>query len=347
MPERPRDPRRALPRRAGRLAPGGALAVRVEGQRAVGARDRRAPAGAARRGVPRLRGRRRHRPAAARCAGRRRAEVVPTAEDVLLDPAEVEQVVVAELGGSSLYASRFRECAARALLLPRRDPRRRTPLWQQRQRASQLLTVAGRYEQFPVTLEAMRECVQDVYDLPGLRDADGRRAGPRGAGRRGGHPLAVAVRAQPAVRLRGDVPLRGRRTAGRTSRRGALAGLHAAGRVAGVRGDPRAARSGGAGRGRGVAAAARPRAARPRRRGRRRPAPLRRRPHHRRGGRPRRPRGVARRAGARAAGHPRAHRRRGALPADRGRGPGARRVGRRPAGRRARDVHRAGGRSAR
>ncbi len=97
------------------------------------------------------------------------AEVVPTAEDVLLDPAEVEQIVVAELGGSSLYAARFRECAARALLLPRRDPRRRTPLWQQRQRASQLLAVAGRYEQFPVTLEAMRECVQDVYDLPGLR----------------------------------------------------------------------------------------------------------------------------------------------------------------------------------
>ena len=96
-------------------------------------------------------------------------EVVPTAEDVLLDPGEVEQIVVAELGGSSLYASRFRECAARALLLPRRDPKRRSPLWQQRQKASQLLAVAGRYEQFPVTLEAMRECVQDVYDLPGLR----------------------------------------------------------------------------------------------------------------------------------------------------------------------------------
>ena len=75
----------------------------------------------------------------------------------------------AELGGSSLYASRFRECAARSLLLPRRDPTRRTPLWQQRQKAAQLLAVAGRYEQFPVTLEAMRECVQDVYDLPGPR----------------------------------------------------------------------------------------------------------------------------------------------------------------------------------
>ncbi|WP_232662543.1 ATP-dependent helicase [Pseudonocardia sp. TRM90224] len=97
-------------------------------------------------------------------------EVVPSAEDILLDPAEVEQIVVNELGGSSVYAARFRECAARALLLPRRDPRRRTPLWQQRQRASQLLAVAGRYEQFPITLEAMRECVQDVYDLPGLRE---------------------------------------------------------------------------------------------------------------------------------------------------------------------------------
>nr|WP_281689698.1 ATP-dependent helicase [Pseudonocardia thermophila] len=96
------------------------------------------------------------------------AEVVPTAEDILLDPGEVEQIVVAELGSSSLYAARFRECAARALLLPRRDPKRRTPLWQQRQRAAQLLAVASKYEGFPITLEAMRECVQDVYDLPGL-----------------------------------------------------------------------------------------------------------------------------------------------------------------------------------
>jgi ATP-dependent helicase Lhr and Lhr-like helicase len=98
------------------------------------------------------------------------AEVLPTAEDVLLDPDEVEQLVVAEVGGSALFASRFRECAARSLLLPRRDPRRRTPLWQQRQRSAQLLTVASKYEQFPVVLEAMRECLQDVYDLPGLRE---------------------------------------------------------------------------------------------------------------------------------------------------------------------------------
>ncbi|MGH3687882.1 MAG: ATP-dependent helicase [Pseudonocardiaceae bacterium] len=98
------------------------------------------------------------------------AEVLPTAEDVLLDPDEVEQLVVAEVSGSALFAARFRECAARSLLLPRRDPRRRTPLWQQRQRSAQLLTVASKYEQFPVVLEAMRECLQDVYDLPGLRE---------------------------------------------------------------------------------------------------------------------------------------------------------------------------------
>ncbi|GAA4552527.1 DEAD/DEAH box helicase [Pseudonocardia xishanensis] len=98
------------------------------------------------------------------------AEIMPTAEDVLLEPGEVEQIVVGELGGSSLFASRFRECAARALLLPRRDPKRRSPLWQQRQRSAQLLAVAGKFEQFPITLEAMRECVQDVYDLPGLRE---------------------------------------------------------------------------------------------------------------------------------------------------------------------------------
>jgi ATP-dependent Lhr-like helicase len=98
------------------------------------------------------------------------AEVLPSAEDVLLEPDEVERIVVGELGNSALFAARFRECAARSLLLPRRDPRRRAPLWQQRQRSAQLLAVASRYEQFPVSLEAMRECVQDVYDLPGLRE---------------------------------------------------------------------------------------------------------------------------------------------------------------------------------
>lgn len=97
-------------------------------------------------------------------------EVLPSGEDVVLDPDEVQRIVTDEIGGSALFASRFRECAARALLLPRRDPGRRSPLWQQRQRASQLLAVASQYEQFPVVLEAMRECVQDVYDVPGLTE---------------------------------------------------------------------------------------------------------------------------------------------------------------------------------
>lgn len=97
-------------------------------------------------------------------------EIHAAAEDILLDPEEVEQLVVAEVGGSALFASRFRECAARSLLLPRRDPRKRTPLWRQRQRSAQLLSVAAKYEQFPVVLEAMRECLQDVYDVAGLRE---------------------------------------------------------------------------------------------------------------------------------------------------------------------------------
>ncbi|PZS13612.1 MAG: ATP-dependent helicase [Pseudonocardiales bacterium] len=81
---------------------------------------------------------------------------------------EIEAIVTAEVGGSALFASRFRECAARSLLLPKRDPRRRAPLWQQRQRANQLLQVAREYGDFPVVLEAMRECLQDVFDVPGL-----------------------------------------------------------------------------------------------------------------------------------------------------------------------------------
>ena len=68
------------------------------------------------------------------------------------------------MGGSALFAARFRECAARALLLPRRNPGRRQPLWQQRQRSAQLLEVASAYPSFPIVLEAVRECVQDVYD---------------------------------------------------------------------------------------------------------------------------------------------------------------------------------------
>ncbi|WP_202865340.1 Lhr family ATP-dependent helicase [Ornithinimicrobium sufpigmenti] len=92
------------------------------------------------------------------------------AELLTLDPEEVADLVTQEIGGSALFAARFRECAARALLLPRRNPGRRQPLWQQRQRSAQLLEVAARYPTFPIVLEAVRECVQDVYDVDALVD---------------------------------------------------------------------------------------------------------------------------------------------------------------------------------
>ncbi|MDN3905913.1 ATP-dependent helicase [Arthrobacter sp. YD2] len=94
----------------------------------------------------------------------------PGAELFLFDPEELDSIVTAEVGGSALFASRFRECAARALLLPRQNPSKRTPLWQQRQRSAQLLDVAKKYPTFPIVLETVRECLQDVYDLPALKD---------------------------------------------------------------------------------------------------------------------------------------------------------------------------------
>ncbi|MGA8115169.1 MAG: ATP-dependent helicase, partial [Actinocatenispora sp.] len=98
------------------------------------------------------------------------ADEPPGADLVAFDPDELTQLVHDAVGTSALFAARFRECAARALLLPRRDPRRRTPLWQQRQRAAQLLDVARDYADFPITLEAARECLRDVFDLAGLTD---------------------------------------------------------------------------------------------------------------------------------------------------------------------------------
>jgi ATP-dependent Lhr-like helicase len=92
----------------------------------------------------------------------------PTGEVIAFEPDEIDELVTVEVGGSALFASRFRECAARALLLPRRDPGRRSPLWQQRQRSAALLEVAVKYPSFPIVLEAVRECLQDAYDLSAL-----------------------------------------------------------------------------------------------------------------------------------------------------------------------------------
>ncbi len=90
-------------------------------------------------------------------------------DDLRIEPEDIEEAVVAELPGSSLFASRFRECAGRSLLLPRWRPDQRTPLWQQRQRSADLLRVASKYPSFPILLEATRECLNDVFDVPALR----------------------------------------------------------------------------------------------------------------------------------------------------------------------------------
>jgi ATP-dependent Lhr-like helicase len=97
------------------------------------------------------------------------ADAPPPTSEVVIEPDDVEELVVAELAGSALFGSRFRENAARALLIPRRRPGERTPLWQQRLKAQSLLQVARRYGSFPVILETYRECLQDVFDLPALK----------------------------------------------------------------------------------------------------------------------------------------------------------------------------------
>ena len=89
---------------------------------------------------------------------------------MLIEPDAIEDMVVRELSASALYGARFRENAARALLLPRAYPGRRTPLWQQRLKAQSLLEVAKRYGQFPIVLETYRECLRDVLDVPGCQE---------------------------------------------------------------------------------------------------------------------------------------------------------------------------------
>ncbi len=97
------------------------------------------------------------------------ADAAPPSDLVLIAPDEIEDLVVNEVGDSALFGARFRENAARALLIPRRRPDQRTPLWQQRLKAQSLLQVARKYPAFPVVLETYRECLQDVFDLPSLK----------------------------------------------------------------------------------------------------------------------------------------------------------------------------------
>ncbi|HEU5064461.1 MAG TPA: hypothetical protein VFT86_01050, partial [Gaiellaceae bacterium] len=97
------------------------------------------------------------------------ADAPPPTEELIIDPSELEDLVMSELAGTALFGSRFRENAGRALLIPRRRPGERTPLWQQRLKAQGLLQVARKYGSFPVILETYRECLQDVFDLPALK----------------------------------------------------------------------------------------------------------------------------------------------------------------------------------
>jgi ATP-dependent helicase Lhr and Lhr-like helicase len=97
------------------------------------------------------------------------ADAPPPTDDIVISPDDIEELVVQEVGQSALFGARFRENAARALLIPRRRPDQRTPLWQQRLKAQGLLQVARRYGSFPVILETYRECLQDVFDLPSLK----------------------------------------------------------------------------------------------------------------------------------------------------------------------------------
>ncbi len=220
----------------------------------------------------------------------------PPAGIAEFEPDELEPLITAELGGSALFASRFRECAARALLLPRRQPGRRSPLWQQRQRSAHLLAVAARYGTFPIVLETVRECVQDVFDVPALtglmRDLAGRKVRLVEVETPAPSPFGRVA----AVPVRRRVHVRGRLAAGRAARPGAGAGLLAARRAARPGGPAGTARSRGGRADAERTAAAGPRPRLPRPRGGRGPAA-----HHRAavGGRGRRAMRRARR-GARA-----------------------------------------------
>ncbi|HUZ14942.1 MAG TPA: DEAD/DEAH box helicase [Gaiellaceae bacterium] len=97
------------------------------------------------------------------------ADSPPATDLLILDPDELEDLVLAEVGQTALFGARFRENAARALLIPRWRPGVRTPLWQQRLKAQGLLQVARKYSSFPIVLETYRECLKDVFDLPALK----------------------------------------------------------------------------------------------------------------------------------------------------------------------------------
>ena len=246
-------------------------------------------------------------------------------EELLFPAAEdVEDLVVGQVANSALFASRFRENAARALLLPRRRPGTRTPLWQQRQRAADLLAVASRYGSFPILVETYRECLSDVFDLDALREILGgissREIAVHGVETPKASPFASSLLFDyvAAYMYDGDTPLAERRAGALTLDRDLLRELLGPG------GAPGAARPRCAGRPRAVAPGARRGPPGDDARPGPRPAAPPRRPVRRRGECPDRGRCPRRRSVAGGAGggpprRPRPDRRRRALDRHRGR----------------------------
>jgi ATP-dependent helicase Lhr and Lhr-like helicase len=159
------------------------------------------------------------------------ADEAPPVEDVLLDPDEVEELVLQAVGSSAVFAARFRENAARALLLTRRRPGSRTPLWQMRQRSADLQAVVSQYESFPILLETYRECLTDVFDIAALRqlmsDIAGRRVRVAAVEVDAPSPFAssLAFSYVAAFMYEGDAPMAERRAQALTLDRSMLAEL--------------------------------------------------------------------------------------------------------------------------
>ena len=268
------------------------------------------------------------------------ADEPPPSDLVLLEADEIEELVVRELGSSALFGARFRENAARSLLLPRAYPGKRTPLWQQRLKSQNLLEVAKDFPRFPVILETYRECLRDVLDLPGAGDPPSRPVVAEDLTGRGGDRHRLALRLVAPLRLRRDVHVRGRHAERGAARGRAVPRPRAPARAAGPGGAARADRPGRACRGHRLASAqGRGRAGEGPRRPPADPAPARRPDAGRGGGAG--GRGLlgrldAHQARARAPRRAHSHRRRGALDRGRGRRAVPRRARRAPAARPAR-----------
>ena len=179
-PDGPDNRRRTVSRRTRRLAGRHPHALRWPGARTLGT-GHRASARRTGRGS-------RSRPSGATMASPSGSPAMANPHRQacsFLPPDDVEEAIVDRLADTAMFAARFRENAGRALLLPRRRPGARSPLWLQRQRSANLLAVASRYGSFPIILETYRECLRDVFDLPGLVRRASARGKSRDSGRRG------------------------------------------------------------------------------------------------------------------------------------------------------------------